>query len=107
MNCVFDKSGAEGTNGLSKMVWLKIEMFLGTALDAPIPKPRIERRYDPNGRRKKYRIHLQNCQSKSEKDKAPQSKEQCQSCGESICWDQSMRLCYYCLESRNITSINN
>ena len=41
------------TNGLSKMIWLKIQMFLCTVLDAPIPKPRIERRYDPNGTRKK------------------------------------------------------
>ena len=57
------------TNDFSKLVQLKIQMFLGTALDVPIPKPRIERRYDPNGTRKKCRIHLQNCQSKSEKDK--------------------------------------
>ena len=55
------------TNGLSKMVQLKIQMFLGTALDAPIPKPRIERRYDPNGKRKKCRIHLQNCQQERER----------------------------------------
>ena len=95
------------TNGLSKMVQLKIQMFLGTALGAPISKPRTERRYDPNGTRKKCRIHLQNYQSKSEKDKPPQSKEQCQSCGESICQDHSMRLCYHRLESRNITIINN
>ena len=81
-------------------------MFLGNALDAPIPKPRTERRFEPNGTRKKYRIHLQNCQNKSEKDKVPQSKGQCQSCGESICRDHSMRLCYQCLESRNITIIN-
>ena len=97
----------QSTNGLSKMVQLKIQMFLGSALDAPIPKSRIERRYDPNGTRKKCRIHLQNFQSKNEKDKAPQSKEQCQSCGESICRDHSMHLCYHCLESRNITIINN
>ena len=95
------------TNGLSKMVQLKIQMFLGRALDAPIPKPRVERRYYPNGKRKKYCIHLQNCQTKSEKDKAPQSKEQCQSCGESICQDLSIRLCHHCLESRNTTVINN
>ena len=82
-------------------------MFLGIALDDPIPKPRVERRYDPNGTRKKCRIRLYNCQSKSEKDKAPQSKEQCQPCGESTCRDHSMRLFYHCLESRNITFINN
>ena len=80
------------TNGLSKVVQLKIQMFLCTTLNAPVPKPRIERRYDPNGTRKKCRIHLQNCQCMSEKDKAPQSKKQCQSCGESICRDHSMRL---------------
>ena len=94
------------TNGFSKMLQLKIQMFLDTALGAPIPKSRIERRYDPNGTRGKCLIHLQNCQSKSQKDKAPQSKEQCQSCGESICRDHSMRLCYHCLESTNITIIN-
>ena len=82
-------------------------MFLGTALDVPIPNPKIERRYDPNGTRTKYHIHLQNCQSNSEKDKAPQSKEHFQSHGESICRDHSMRLCYQCLESRSITIINN
>ena len=59
------------TNGLSKMVQLKIQMFLGTALDAPIPMPRIEITYDPNGTRKRCCIRLQNCQSKNEKDKAP------------------------------------
>ena len=102
MNCVFDNSATE-----VPMVQLKIQMFLGTALDVPIPKPRTERRYDPNGTRKKFLIHLQNFQSKTEKDKAPHSKEQCQSCGDSICRDHSMRLCYHCLESRNITIINN
>ena len=60
------------TIGLSKMVHLKIQVLLSIALDTPIPKPRIERRYDPNSTRKKCHIHLQNCQSKSEKDKARQ-----------------------------------
>ena len=44
------------------------------------------------------------CKIVREKNKAPQSNKQCQSCGESICRDHSMRLCYHCLESRNITS---
>ena len=60
------------TIGLSKMVHLKIQVLLSIALDTPIPKLRIERRYDPNSTRKKCHIHLQNCQSKSEKDKARQ-----------------------------------
>ena len=72
MNCVFDNSATE-----VPVVQLKIQMFLGTALDVPIPKPRTERRYDPNGTRKKFLIHLKNFQSKTEKDKAPHSKEQC------------------------------
>ena len=46
MNCVFDKSADEVPMVSPKMVQLKLQMFLGTALNAPIPKPRIERRYD-------------------------------------------------------------
>ena len=79
-------------------------MFLGTTLDTTVPNCRIEQRCDPNATTKKCCIYFWNFQSKSEKDKASQSKKVYQSYGKRICRYRSMHLCYHCLESRNITN---
>ena len=43
-------------------------------------------------------LHMNNCHKMTEKDNAPKSTEQCQSCNISICWEHSMRICLGCLQ---------
>ena len=85
-------------NGLSGMVQLKIKLFLGNALVVPVPLPKIERRFESTGARKRCSIHMANCNTKQEKDNIPKSTEQCQSCERSICRAHSMSSCNECLK---------
>ena len=85
-------------NGLGLMVQLKRNLFLGTAFVVPEPKPKIEKRFECTAKRKKCVIHQANFSTKQEKDNCPRSTEQCQSCGDSICREHSLRLCVKCLE---------
>ena len=64
----------------------------------PEPKPKVEKRFEYNGKRKECAIHSANCSIKQEKDNCPRSTEQCQSCGDSTCREKSLRLCVKCLE---------
>ena len=85
-------------NGLASSVQLKIKMFLGTALLADEPVPKVERRFAGTGQRRKLQLHMANCHTKTEKDNVPKSTEQFQSCGISICWEHAMRVCRGCSE---------
>ena len=69
-------------------------MFLGTALLVDEPVPKVERRFPGTGQKRRFQLHMANCQTKTEKDNAPKSTEQCQLCGISICWEHSMRVCH-------------
>ena len=62
-------------NGLAFSVPLKIKVFLAAALLVNEPVPKVERR---------CQLHMANFHTKTEKDNAPKSNEQCQSCGISI-----------------------
>ena len=81
-------------NGLSSRLQFKIKMFLGTALLVDEPVPKLERRFTGTGQRRRWQLHMANCHTKTEKDHAPKSTEQCQSCGISICWKHLMRVCH-------------
>ena len=83
---------------LGVMVQLKRNLFPGTAFVVPEPKPKIEKRFECTAKRKKCVIHQANCRTKQEKDNCRRSTEQCQSCGDSICREHSLRLCVKCLE---------
>ena len=72
-------------NGLASSMQLKLKMFLGTALLVDEPVPKVERRFTGTGQRRRCQLHMANCHTKKEKDNAPKSNEQCQSCGISIC----------------------
>ena len=48
--------------------------------------------------RRRCQLHIANCHTKTEKNNAPKSTEQCQSCGTSICREHSMRVCHVCLQ---------
>ena len=84
-------------NGLASSVQLKIKMFLRTALLIDEPVPKVERRFTGIGQRRRHQIHMVNCHTTKENDNAQKSTEQCQSCGISICWEHSMRVCHGCL----------
>ena len=84
-------------NGLASSVQLKIKMFLGTALLVDEPVPKVERRFTGTGQRRRCQLHMANCHTKKEKDNAPKSTEQCQSCDISICREHPMRVCHGCL----------
>ena len=82
-------------NGLASSVQLKKKkIFLGTALLVDEPVPKVERRFTGTGQNRRFQLHMANCQTKTEKDNAPKSTEQCQLCGISICWEHSMRVCH-------------
>ena len=85
-------------NGLASSVQLKIKMFLGTTLLVDKIVPKIERRFTGTGQRRRCQLQMANCRTKKEKDNAPKSTEQCQSCGISICREHSMRVCHGCLQ---------
>ena len=85
-------------NDLSTMVRLKMNLFLGNALEQPEPKPEIEAKFDGVGKRKKCKLHYMNCRTIKERDNCPQSTEQCKVCGQSICHAHSLRICKKCLE---------
>ena len=85
-------------NGLASSVQLKIKMFLETALLVDVPVPKVERRFTGTGKSRRCQLHMANCHTKTEKDSATISTEQCQSCGISICREHSMRVCYGCLQ---------
>ena len=80
-------------NILSAMAQMKRKLLLGTALVEPKWKPKIENRYKWKGKELRCKIHYEICTTKDEKDKFPQSKEQCQSCSDSICLDHPLSLC--------------
>ena len=80
-------------NGLGLMAQLKRSLFLGTTFLVPEPKPEIEKRFECTAKRKKCVIRQANCRTKLKKDNYPRSTEQCQSCGDSICREHSLRLC--------------
>ena len=73
-------------------------MFLGTALLVDELVLKVESRFRGTGQRSRYQLHMANCHIKTEKDNAPKSAEQCQSCGISICREHSMRVCNGCLQ---------
>ena len=85
-------------NGLGALVQLKMNLFLSKVLEQPEPKPEIEAKYDYVGKRKKCKLHYMNCRTIKERDNYPQSTEQCQVCGQSICCAHSLRICKKCLE---------
>ena len=85
-------------NGLSAMVQLKMNLFLGKALEQPEPKPEIEAKFDCVGKRKKCKLHYMNYRTIKERDNCPRSTEKCQVCGQSICRSHSLRICKKCLE---------
>ena len=85
-------------NGLASSVQLKIKMFLGTALLVDEPVPKAERRFTGTGQRRRCQLHMVSCHTKKEKDNAPKSTEQCQSCGINIFWEHLMRVCHVCLQ---------
>ena len=45
-------------NGLSAMVQMKRELFLGITLVEPKPNPKIKNRYECKGRRLQFKIHV-------------------------------------------------
>ena len=53
-------------NGLSAMVQLKMNLFLGKTLEQPEPKPEIEAKFDCVGKRKKCKLHYMNCRTMKE-----------------------------------------
>ena len=61
-----------------------IKMFLETALLVDDPVPKVERRFTGTGKSRRCQLHMANCHTKTEKDSATISTEQCQSCGISI-----------------------
>ena len=73
-------------------------MFLGTALLVDESVPKGERRFTGTGQKRRCQLHMANCHTKKEKENAPKSTEQCQSCGISICWEHSMLVCHGCLQ---------
>ena len=73
-------------------------MFLGTALLVDEPVPKVERRFTGTGQRRRCQLHIANYHTKTEKDNAPKSTKQYQSCGISICREHSMRVYYGCLQ---------
>ena len=85
-------------NGLVSSVKLKIKMFLGTAVLVDEPVPKVQKRFTGTGQRRKCQLHITNCHTKTEKDNAPNSTDQCQSFGISIFRKHSMRVCHDCLQ---------
>ena len=83
-------------NKLASSVKLRIKMFLGTALLVDEPARKVERRFTETGQRRRCQLHMANCHTKTEKDNASKSFEQCRSCGISICREHSMRVCHGC-----------
>ena len=84
-------------NGLASSVQLKIKMFLGTVLLVDEAVPKKERRFIGTGQRRRCQLHMTNCYTKTEKDNAPKSTQQCQSCGINICREH-LRVCHGCLQ---------
>ena len=76
------------------MVHMKRRLFLSTALVEPKPKLETENRYECKGKELQCKIHYAKtiCGRKEEKDKCPQSTEQCQSCGGVVCREHSLTL---------------
>ena len=58
------------------MVQLKMDLFLGKALEQPEPKPEIDAKFHCVGKRKKCKLPDMNCRTIKE-DNCPQSTEQC------------------------------
>ena len=91
----------------TKIEWFEVidpvgvKIFLGIVLEVPKPVANIENRYECTGKRRKCKIHEDNCWSKSEKDNTPIYKERCQSYGESLCRANSMRICNSYLQLRS------
>ena len=85
-------------NDLSAVVQLKMNLFLGKALEQPDPKPEIEPKFDCVDKRKKCKLHYMNCRTIKERDNCAQSTEQYQVCGQSIGRTHSLRICKKCLE---------
>ena len=73
---------------------MKRRLFLRTALVEPKPKLKTENRYECKGKELRCKIHHAKaiCRTKEEKDKYPQSTEQCQSCGGGVCREHSLTL---------------
>ena len=88
----------QNLNGLSAMVQLKMNLFLGKALEQREPKPEIEAKFDCVGKREKCKLHYMNCRTIKERDNCPQSTEKCQVCGQSICHAHSLRIYKKCME---------
>lgn len=76
------------------MLHMKRRLFLRTALVEPKPKLKTENRYECKGKELRCKIHHAKaiCRTKEEKDKYPQSTEQCQSCGGGVCREHSLTL---------------
>ena len=75
-----------------------MKILVEIALKVPEPVTKIENRFKCIGKRKRFKRHEDNCQSKGKKDNIPMPKEQCQSCDKSICQAHSMIICYSCLQ---------
>ena len=75
---------------------MKIKIFLRTALFVDGPVSKVDRRFKGTGQGRRFQFHMANCHTKTEKENAPKSTEQCQSYGISICRGRSMRVCHGC-----------
>ena len=84
-------------NGLASSVHLKVNMFLGTSLLVDESVTKLERRFTETEQRRRCQLHLANCHTKTEKDNASKSTEQCQSCSIIIGREHSMWVCHDCL----------
>ena len=60
--------------------------------------PKHQKQLRIHKQKEKCKIYEDNCESKSEKDNIPMSKEQCQSCSKSIFRAHSMRIFNSCLQ---------
>ena len=77
---------------------MKIMIFLGTALFVDGAVPKVDRRFKGTGQGGRFQFHMAHFHTKTEKENAQKSTEQCQSCGTSISWERSMRVCHGCLQ---------
>ena len=67
------------------MTWHQRAVEDKDALLVEEPVPKVETRLIGTGQRRRCQLHMAKCHTKKEKDNAPKSNEQCQSCGISIC----------------------
>ena len=86
-------------NGLGKSV-IEID-FVFNRQSIPPTVSKTERRFPYSSYKQNYFMCVEKCSTKKGKDNASCSKEDCKSCGKSVCRKHALRICEYCNNNAN------